>query len=129
MNCPPREGTASSIGMKALAVILAALFALVAMPFRASAGDERFFRERVAPLLAERCIRCHQGAKAKGGLNLTRYEGALKGGESGPAMVPGKPDQSLLVEYVSGDKPQMPKGEDALSKSQVAALRQWIAEG
>ena len=51
------------------------------------------------------------------------------GGESGPAIVPGQPEASLLLEYVSGEKPEMPKDAPPLAAEQVAALRRWIAEG
>ncbi len=92
-------------------------------------GDETLFRRQVAPLLEQRCVNCHQGEKPKGGLSLTTLEGLLAGGESGPAIVPGKSNEGLLVEYVSGEKPEMPKAGAALTADQVADVRQWIDSG
>ena len=69
----------------------------------AHADDGELFRQQVAPIFERHCTGCHQGAKAKGGLVLTTQKAALAGGESGPAIVPFKPDESLLVEYVTGD--------------------------
>ena len=65
----------------------------------------------------------------KGNLSLTTASGALKGGDGGPAVVPGKPDESLLLEMISGDKPAMPQKEKPLSKDEVAAIRSWIETG
>ena len=63
-----------------------------------SASDrEKFFEQNVRPLLAEKCYSCHGDKKQKGGLRLDSIEAILKGGESGPAVVPGKPNESLLV--------------------------------
>src|SRR5271154_4369842 len=60
------------------------------------AAREHFFEQNVRPLLAEKCYSCHGDKKQKGGLRLDSIEAILKGGESGPAVVPGKPDDSLL---------------------------------
>src|SRR5207302_904194 len=81
-----------------------------------------FFRAKVEPILVARCLQCHAD-EHKGGLDLTTKATALKGGESGPVMVPHKPEKSLLVEYVSTG--QMPP-KKPLSKDEVAVLRQWI---
>ena len=53
----------------------------------------------------------------------------LKGGETGPAVVPGKPEDSVLLEMISGGKPEMPRKEKPLSTQEVASIRTWIAEG
>ena len=78
-----------------------------ALPARAD-GDE-LFRRQVAPVFERHCVGCHQGPRPKGGLALTTPEGLLAGGESGPAVVAGKPDESRLVEHISGERPEMPK--------------------
>ncbi|MEX0675801.1 MAG: PSD1 and planctomycete cytochrome C domain-containing protein [Pirellulales bacterium] len=93
------------------------------------AGGTDFFRRSVAPVFERHCVRCHSGDEPKGGLDLTTEKRALAGGESGAAIEPGKPDESLLVEYISGETPQMPKDAAPLSADQVAAIRRWIAEG
>lgn len=92
-------------------------------------ADDGFFTKSVAPILQQHCLRCHQGADAKGTLNLTRQKDLLKGGESGTAIVPGKPDESLLIEVVSGDEPSMPEGGNPLTPRQISTLRKWIANG
>src|SRR4029077_11870250 len=58
------------------------------------------FRQHVKPLLAERCLKCHGGAKIKGDFDLNTREGLLKGGSDGPAIIPGKSKQSRLVKLV-----------------------------
>ena len=87
---------------------------LLACPTALPAADDLF--ERVVPILEQHCVRCHQESPAKGGLNLAGRDSALRGGESGPAIVPGRPDESLLMEYVSGDKPEMPKNAPPLAR-------------
>ena len=93
--------------------IIAALFASLAVS--AQGNDENYFRQQVAPVLERRCVGCHQGEKPKGGLDLTTHQTAIAGGQSGPSWQIGKPDESLLIEYVSGDKPEMPKDGPPLS--------------
>jgi mono/diheme cytochrome c family protein len=92
-------------------------------------ADEVWFREQVAPVFERHCVGCHQGAEAKGGLVLTNQKAALAGGESGAAIEPGRADESLLVQYISGPKPEMPKDAPPLAAANVAAIRRWIAEG
>src|SRR5436309_2123381 len=93
----------------------------------ARADDAVLFQEKVAPIFERRCVQCHQGATPKGKLSLETAAEALAGGESGPAIVPGKPDESLLVQMIEGDEPLMPKGAKPLSAEEVAAVRDWIA--
>jgi len=92
-------------------------------------ADDVEFSRHVAPVFEQHCIRCHSGENAKGELNLSTHEAALAGGESGASIVPGKADDSLLIEYISGEEPQMPKDGDPLSAEQVAAVRRWIESG
>ncbi|HTU25990.1 MAG TPA: DUF1553 domain-containing protein [Pirellulales bacterium] len=95
----------------------------------ACADDPPDFRRQVAPILERHCVACHQGEKAKGKLSLVDAGRALAGGESGAAIVPGKPDESLLVDYISGDKPEMPKDAAPLKPDEVETIRRWIAAG
>ena len=92
-------------------------------------ADDKFFREQVAPILESQCVRCHEGDKPKGGLSLVSAARFKQGGESGPIVVPGKPDESMLVDYISGGKPEMPKDAKPLSAKEVATIRQWIENG
>src|SRR5215217_21 len=96
---------------------------------RAEEPNESFETE-VRPLLVERCFECHgPEGKPKGGLRLISREAILKGGDSGPAAVPGQPDQSLLIAAVRyDDEPKMPP-KSRLSDRQVAALTRWVAAG
>ncbi len=87
------------------------------------------FREHVAPILASRCIRCHEGNAPKGDIDLTRASRVVEGRGEGGIVVPGKPDESLLLEVVSGATATMPKSGGRLTAAQVAALRAWIADG
>jgi len=90
------------------------------------------FKKQVRPILEVYCLKCHGDEKPKGGLSLTTRAGALKGGEDGPALVPGKADQSPLYTTTTlpadHDDVMPPKGEK-LSKAQQATLKQWIEEG
>ena len=91
------------------------------------AGGDALFNEKVAPILAQRCVSCHDGDKAKGGLDLSTHKGLLAGGDKGPVIVVGKAAESKLLKMVSGTKPAMPKGGDQrLSDDQVASLKAWI---
>src|SRR6187549_2102215 len=59
-----------------------------------------FFEKKIRPILADRCYRCHSGDKVKAELYLDSRDGMLKGGESGPAVVPGEPEKSLLIHAI-----------------------------
>ena len=86
------------------------------------------FPDEIRPLLQAKCVRCHGGKATRGELDLTTPAGALKGGQSGPVIVPGKPDASLLYDTVhSGKMP--PAQKDPLSDAEVDAIRRWIAAG
>jgi mono/diheme cytochrome c family protein len=103
--------------------------ALLGADSRPDGSADARFRAEVAPILEARCVRCHGGTAKKGGLSLATSESARAGGDGGPAVVPGKPEESLLLEMVNGDKPEMPRGGRPLSSGEVAALRRWIAGG
>ena len=92
------------------------------------AAREHFFEQNVRPLLAEKCYSCHGDKKQKGGLRLDSLEAILKGGESGPAVVAGKPDESLIVEAINFLGPEMPPN-GKLSPAKVAVLTQWVSTG
>ena len=93
-------------------------------------AGRRFFIEEVKPLLNSRCASCHGPDKAEGGLRLDSREAALEGGDSGPALVPGKPDQSLIWTAVKRTHKviEMPPKEK-LSNKDIAILERWIKEG
>ena len=78
--------------------------------------------------MAENCYSCHGAKKQKGGLRLDSLEAILKGGESGPAVVPGKPEESLLVSAINYAGPEMPP-TGKLPPEKVALLTRWVASG
>jgi mono/diheme cytochrome c family protein len=96
------------------------------------AGAE-FFENRIRPVLVNNCYPCHsaQAPKLKGGLSLEYRETILKGGENGPAIVPGDPGASLLIKAVRYDDPdlQMPPKGKRLSEAQIADLEAWVKMG
>ena len=105
-------------------------FAAPAAPIVPTAEDIAFFEKRIRPLLAEHCFDCHSGKKQKGGLRLDWRDGWAKGGASGPAIIPGKPDDSLLIKGVRHwDKDFKMPPEERLSPSLVNDLIEWVRRG
>src|SRR5438094_166524 len=103
------------------------LVAALAMS-RAVAAEAPAFNADVRPIFQAYCTECHGvAAKPKGGLDLRLRRLVLKGGKSGPAVVAGKPGDSLLLERVQ--KREMPPGKTKLSAAQVETLRRWVAAG
>jgi mono/diheme cytochrome c family protein len=106
------------------------VFCLVAVEVpNAQAAEPTDFARDIAPILQGRCVRCHSSDKPKGEFSISTKAEFLLGGEMGPPIVVGKPDESLLLEMVSGAKPDMPAEGPPLSKQQIDRLRAWIAEG
>jgi len=95
-----------------------------------AAEQSEFFEARVRPLLVEHCYKCHGPEKAKGELRLDTRQGVEKGGKTGPVVVAGHPEKSLLIEAVGYGNPdlQMPPKEQ-LTAAQVADLAAWIKAG
>ena len=93
------------------------------------AATEEFFEAKVRPVLAARCLQCHGTEKPKGGLRLDARDSMLKGGESGPVVVPGKPEESPLIEAIryEGDVQMPPKGK--LKAEEIAVLTDWVKRG
>lgn len=87
------------------------------------------YYRHVRPILQRHCSGCHQPAKQGGKLQLISFDSFVKGGEAGPSFVAGKPDESRIVEYISGEKPEMPLNAEPLSKTQVETIRNWILQG
>jgi Protein of unknown function (DUF1553)/Protein of unknown function (DUF1549)/Planctomycete cytochrome C len=82
----------------------------------------------VAPVLQAHCTKCHSGEKPKAQLDLTSPTALSKGGESGPAVVPGHPDKSPLLEMIA-DGTMPPEDEPKLATDQVELIRRWIVAG
>ncbi len=98
-----------------------------------NAKDLQFFQDKVQPVLAENCYKCHSHSaeKIKGGLVLDSLAGLLKGGDSGPALVPGKPDESLIIKAIhqTDENLQMPPKGKKLSTDKIADLEKWVQMG
>ncbi len=94
------------------------------------AGIE-FFERKIRPILVERCDECHsrQSKTLQGGLRLDSRAAIVKGGDTGPAVVPGKPDESLLIQAVGyeGDVQMPPSGK--LPADEIALLTEWVRRG
>lgn len=86
------------------------------------------FETQVRPILASQCLKCHGEHKQEGGLRLDTREAILKGGESGPAIVPSHADQSLLMEAVRYEGFEMPPSGQLRDK-QIRQLQRWIDMG
>jgi hypothetical protein len=88
----------------------------------------QFFEMKVRPILADHCFECHGEKKQKRGLRLDSLSDMLEGGDTGPAIVPGHPEKSLLVKAINHDgKLKMPKMK--LPRGQIDALTQWVKMG
>ena len=89
-----------------------------------------FFKESILPIFEDHCYECHGSGNRKGKLSLTNRETLLAGGDSGPAVAPGKPSESLLMSAVGygNDELQMPPS-GKLSNEKIAALKKWIEMG
>lgn len=138
----PRSSAARFITRGALLVaglVSAAALRAADMPVshppigKLSAADHQFFESKIRPILANKCYNCHskQGDKVRGGLLLDSREAILQGGYTGPALVPGKPDESLLIQavrYKDEDLQMPPKGEK-LSDQEIADLTEWVRRG
>ena len=110
---------------------------LIAVPAAARGPTPRadeaveFFEKKVRPILVSNCYTCHSAStNTKGGLRVDDRNGVLLGGNSGPAVVPGNPEESLLLLAVRHDEgsPQMPP-KKRLSAEQIADLTKWIQDG
>ena len=106
---------------------------ILAVPGRAddaatSPEGLKYYEERVKPLLAQHCGKCHLDGKAKGGLSLTGRKALLKGGESGPAVVLETPQESPLLKAVNYDGFEMPPSGKLPAES-IATLTKWVEMG
>ncbi|MBC8289293.1 MAG: DUF1549 domain-containing protein, partial [Planctomycetes bacterium] len=115
--------------------LISLVVALVLVGGPSSAADTldaktqlKFFETKVRPLLAKHCFKCHGKGKDKGGLRMVSHASLLKGGESGAAVVPGKPDESLLLEAVRYESLEMPPS-GKLPAADIKLLEAWVKAG
>ena len=106
------------------------IFCLANLSFaeEVTSTQAKYFENKIRPLLVENCFKCHGAEKQKGELRLDSREGLLTGGESGPAIVPGKPEESLLIQAVRYEAYEMPPSKP-LADSQVSILTRWVEMG
>ena len=124
--------------VKLCATMCATALLLLASPnwLRAAAPADpkqiQFFESKIRPVLADNCFKCHsESEKVKGGLRVDDREALLKGGNTGPAIVPGNPEKSLLIRAILYTDPdlQMPPKDQKLTSSQIADLTAWVKMG
>ncbi|HMF63550.1 MAG TPA: c-type cytochrome domain-containing protein [Edaphobacter sp.] len=96
-------------------------------------APDSFYSRHINPVLDANCVTCHGEGKVKGGLRVDSYELLMKGGKDGPAIVAGKPEQSLLLERVtlpSDHKKFMPaEGKPPLKSEEIAWIKAWVLQG
>lgn len=97
-------------------------------------ADERddHFETKIRPVLVNSCLRCHGDLKSSGELRVDSRDALMKGGESGPAIIPGKPDESRLIQAIQRHEDvsaMPPEKEKALRPDQIAAFVTWVKDG
>ena len=118
----PARGFSSFCGVRALATFLISPALLVG----ADPATPRFESD-IAPILKENCVVCHGESSPQAELDVRTREGLLAGGKSGPALVPGTPVESLLLQKTASGV--MPMGEKKLAPGEVELIRRWIESG
>ncbi len=114
--------------MRAVCLLILFCSAAGALGAETTAAQAEFFEIKIRPLLAEHCYRCHGPDRQQGKLRLDQQTTMLAGGESGPAVVPGNPAESLLVEAINYDGLEMPP-DGKLNQGKIDILTEWIRQG
>lgn len=130
---PPRPRAFLIIPVLAGTALFPAFSARAADPLRLPPPVSRSveFADDIRPIFETHCYRCHGSQRQEGGLRLDQKTGALKGGDLGPAIVPGDSAGSLLVQAVAGMNKDliMPRKGERLTEEQIELLRAWIDAG
>ncbi len=97
----------------------------------AAPGSPVDYANQVKPILTRHCVACHGAARPRGGLRLDTAAAALKGGKTGPAVLPGNGDESALISAVrgDGDMERMPLKRPPLEEAEIKILKAWIDQG
>lgn len=114
------------------AFVVTALLALPGSTLGGSPPDKVVhFAESICPILVKNCVGCHGPDKQKGGLRLDRRDLALRGGQSGKVIEPGKSGESLLIKRLTADDPEerMPAQGDPLAPDEINLIKRWIDQG
>lgn len=114
---------------KGTSSIHSSVFASTVASGQDSTGGDALFTAKIKPVLDGQCLRCHGPSLPRGGLRVDSREALLQGGGRGPAIVPGHPEQSLLIEAVhqTGELKMPRRGK--LSDEEIQALTDWIKVG
>ena len=132
LNPPGQRRRSRQLGLT-LAGLLLSSGLLAAPAVRLTPQQADFFEKKIRPLLVKECYKCHstEGGRIKGGLRVDTRDGLLKGGDGGPAIVPGNPDTSLLIRAIRyrDRNLQMPPEDKKLPASQIADLETWVRMG
>ena len=121
------------VGVSAAGISLAARSSFAVRAAGQAEASPAFYTEHVQPILQANCYRCHAGMNHRGGLQLDTREALMRGGKDGAVIVPGHPEQSLLVKLIrhegpaSDPKPMPPKGK--LSDADIATITERIRAG
>lgn len=131
-----RKRVKSLLAATTVLVSVAAVGVMLVGPMNeACAADTTSFTEDIFPIFKGRCVDCHAPGKEgfeKSGLDLTTYEGVMKGTKFGPMVQPKDPDSSNLVwllDWRGSPQTRMPHGKKKLSTCDRTAIRTWIREG
>ena len=133
---PPHSTHLNLMLIRQIAFVLTLLLAAVGST-RAAEPDPKaveFFESKIRPVLVKQCYACHSDEaadkkKLKGGLRLDSREGLLKGGDTGPAIVPGDPKKSLLIRALTGDGVEKMPPDKPLTSAVVADFEKWVKDG
>ena len=98
------------------------------IPIQGQTPEQVSYYNQIRPILQQNCQGCHQPAEPNGGLVVTSYEAFQEGGMGGPSFIPGNPEDSIIMEYISGEEPLMPQEGDPLTEEEVELFSRWIAE-
>ena len=104
---------------------------LLGLPFSMATNADDFFEKQVRPLLVAKCLQCHSGTKTSGGLSLDSREGWARGGDSGPAIIPGDIDASLVIDAINYNGLEMPPQDKGgkLTPQEIEILTRWVRSG
>ncbi|RMF40707.1 MAG: hypothetical protein D6753_11085 [Planctomycetota bacterium] len=113
---------------------LLAAFLLVQVSSTAAQEPSDVLADKVAQIFRQQCVACHNSKKPEGGLNLESHADLMQGGDSGAEVVPGKPDESYLLERVASQDDPMPPddnpvGARRLTAEEIELVAKWIAAG
>ena len=109
------------------------IYSVVWSPFAAADnhGEKEpvSYHKQIVPILKRSCQGCHHPGDPNADLIVTSYAELKRGGMAGEAIIPGKPDESLIIELISGDPPAMPQNQEPLTAEEINLFTRWILEG